>query len=1024
MTRRRKLGLLAAALVGAALAYTASEVCIRAWVFDGILVPSCPAGEIRPVYHLAASGARRGHPAWITVHGQAHYTTGPSDADLSAGLRRLSVELSIVDPAGKATALVPEPKTAHDGEGYAGASYRLPEGPDGDWKLTAKIDSPVGPGQAELVVPLYSPARLHVLTDRPLYQAGQVVMARALALRASDLAPLDGRPGTWLLESPSGEVVLEEKAPLGEWGVVGGSFPLDPEAETGDWSLRWASGGAEDRVTFRVEPFVLPRFRVEGSAARATYRPGEAPRVRGTVRYASGAPVAKATLAFVWTTDGAWPPPTGWLDTTLPQRATTDAAGRWSLELPAIPRDLQGRATLRAAIAATDDTGDRVDGGLSLLLSEDGIAVEAVTELADGLVEGFNNRVYLRATTPEGTPLARTPLVVKRTWEASDPGLRAETDEDGVASVQLDPGPAVNVVIPPPPYRPPVRPPPVQVQGATELLTGEQPTLADQLALDDWPRALAPCARYTQGGSSVTLGLRVTASGAITAVASADDALTACIASTARTLELAPGRDRLVQLELSVSDPGLPTLDLSSSSMLGDTTRVEAALGEAARGARSCLPRELAEARALPRVLLWRTTRGSRTITLEWTDDPALEGSEVLGADVTRCVEQAMSRATLPTTRPGDEDEDEVDTMIGLARLSASPGASEDGSRPTATTMLGYELSITAGTGQETIGSTVLRLSPGTVPPLRLRATPVLAKAGGTVDVELIRGPGYSGGLPEKLYLTGRGKPLEAALDRETRQARFTLPADVEGWLEVAWGGARAMVFVQDTSELTLSIKPEHDTYAPGQKARLAIETKVGGQGRAAAVGVFGVDESLGQIATLLGPDALSRLRPKVNTPEPAFGVLDGQALTLGRVRGANAAQAVVARVAGLPPVDDVDTTVSVSGQASFDPIEPLTDHFYTVLGQLHRETRAWESSAPAAEQMTPATMAKLFQQALRAVEARGEAVTDAYGQRLRLSQLPADLLALCAPQAVVVVGTRLPEDVEDWAAWVGQEQP
>lgn len=58
------------------------------------------------------------------------------------------------------------------------------------------------------------------------------------------------------------------------------------------------------------------------------------------------------------------------------------------------------------------------------------------------------------------------------------------------------------------------------------------------------------------------------------------------------------------------------------------------------------------------------------------------------------------------------------------------------------------------------------------------------------------------------------------------------------------------------------------------------------------------------------------------------------------------------------------------AGSPTSIPIEPLTDHFYTVLGQLHQEARAWETSAPAAEEMTPATMAKLFQQALRAVEA------------------------------------------------------
>jgi hypothetical protein len=73
---------------------------------------------------------------------------------------------------------------------------------------------------------------------------------------------------------------------------------------------------------------------------------------------------------------------------------------------------------------------------------------------------------------------------------------------------------------------------------------------------------------------------------------------------------------------------------------------------------------------------------------------------------------------------------------------------------------------------------------------------------------------------------------------------------------------------------------------------------------------------------------------------------------------------------------------------------------------------------------MRPATMAALWGQALAACEQRGERVVDAYGRRLTLSRLPPDLLALTDPRAVVVVGTRLPEDVENWAAWVAKERP
>ena len=47
-----------------------------------------------------------------------------------------------------------------------------------------------------------------------------------------------------------------------------------------------------------------------------------------------------------------------------------------------------------------------------------------------------------------------------------------------------------------------------------------------------------------------------------------------------------------------------------------------------------------------------------------------------------------------------------------------------------------------------------------------------------------------------------------------------------------------------------------------------------------------------------------------------------------------------------------------------------------------------------------------------------------AYGRPLRLYRLPADLLALTDPHAVVATGTRLPEDVENWSAWVAKEKP
>ncbi|MFP2964429.1 hypothetical protein ACLEPN_43705, partial [Myxococcus sp. 1LA] len=164
--------------------------------------------------------------------------------------------------------------------------------------------------------------------------------------------------------------------------------------------------------------------------------------------------------------------------------------------------------------------------------------------------------------------------------------------------------------------------------------------------------------------------------------------------------------------------------------------------------------------------------------------------------------------------------------------------------------------------------------------------------------------------------------------------------------------------------------------------------------------------------------------RPVPTVASPAFGVLDGQALAMGRIRGANAASAAVLRVSDVPRREHAEPRLTVNAATSFDPESELTEPFYAVLSELHTQVRAWEEKAPQGQTLDPAGMARLWEGALAACEQRGAKVTDAFGRRLKLSRLPVDLLALTDPRAVVSSGTRLPEDVENWNAWVAREAP
>jgi hypothetical protein len=299
----------------------------------------------------------------------------------------------------------------------------------------------------------------------------------------------------------------------------------------------------------------------------------------------------------------------------------------------------------------------------------------------------------------------------------------------------------------------------------------------------------------------------------------------------------------------------------------------------------------------------------------------------------------------------------------------------------------------------------------------------VIAAPGAEVTIDLVRGPDWSGELPEKLTLSSTDWAKEVDVDREKKRATFTLPKDKDGWFEAELAGARARVFVPKQANLMVAVTPDKASYRPGEQATLTLTTTTRASGTdagiAAAVGLFGVDETLGQLATLPGPGAMDRMVPAVTMQQPAFGVLDAVALSLGRVRGKNAAAATVLFVQSVPSPEALDVTVGASGGSSFDPLLPLADRFYGVLQALYGEVRRFETSAPKDEKLTAKAALSLWDKALVAAAAKGVTTTDVYGRPLRLQLLPDELVAMTDPRLLVSDGTRLPEDVEAWIPFV-----
>ena len=296
----------------------------------------------------------------------------------------------------------------------------LPDLPDGDYTLRTEISTSFDTMVVDAPVALYSSSLGHVLVERPLVRPGDEVGVRAVSLRATDRTPIAKRAGTWQPIDPAGEVIWQERAKTNTWGVTHTGFPIDSGAQMGPWKARWVSGDDVAESTFRVERFTLP-------PATVTVTP-TSPGIRWETRCGSRGPRTNAGVPLrnvpvnvtLSTASGRWPVPLAWESI---DGVKTDRQGRFEIDLGQVPADPIERAEVAAVARVVTPSGETVVGRGRVVLSVHGLAIEAVTELSDGLVKGVNNRAYLRVTTPDGAVLPETAVTVANLGPGRD-GVR------------------------------------------------------------------------------------------------------------------------------------------------------------------------------------------------------------------------------------------------------------------------------------------------------------------------------------------------------------------------------------------------------------------------------------------------------------------------------------------------------------------------------------------------------------------------------------------------------------------------
>jgi len=310
----------------------------------------------------------------------------------------------------------------------------------GEGTLVVSVDAPGQPQELRATVAVERATKILLTTDKPLYQPGQLMHLRALALRRPGLEPEVEQPVVFEVFDGKDNKVERVSVDTDAYGVAATTFRLAREVNMGHYRITAALQDAATEKVVTVERYSLPKFDVDLELDRDVYLAGS--RLEGTVRvrYFFGAPVAGGTIGLQAATLDAGRS----IFADLTGATNEEGLYRFELQLPqylvGLPLE-QGGGLVELNLLVTDTAGQSRTVARTLRIAKAPLEVVVVPESGQ-LVPGLVNFLLVRSMDAAGRPVAAH-------HEVEIDGRAApafDTDADGMASLAVEvPGEALEL---------------------------------------------------------------------------------------------------------------------------------------------------------------------------------------------------------------------------------------------------------------------------------------------------------------------------------------------------------------------------------------------------------------------------------------------------------------------------------------------------------------------------------------------------------------------------------------------------
>lgn len=308
-----------------------------------------------------------------------------------------SVDVAVTDATGKTYSI------AALTDGHGTAEVALPALPAGQARIVARGGLPGRMAEAvSAEVEVVAGTRIHLSSDKPLYQPGQTIHMRALILARPDHSPLTDEDVLFEVSDARGNKVFKEVAQTNAFGIVATRFMLAAKVNMGNYKILLTAGDNQVEKTIKVDRYVLPKFKLDLQLDREFYRPGGTLEATVQARYFFGKPVGRAHVkATIFDYQGQWV-----ADREITGEANDEGIFHFEYQLPQrlVGQPVEnGDAMMMVNVEVTDTAGQTLSATRQVVVAANSIKAYLIPE-SGSVVPGVRNHFFVAVTDPGGAP--------------------------------------------------------------------------------------------------------------------------------------------------------------------------------------------------------------------------------------------------------------------------------------------------------------------------------------------------------------------------------------------------------------------------------------------------------------------------------------------------------------------------------------------------------------------------------------------------------------------------------------------